>query len=366
MSDVMTRVRGNAAVLGRRARLRLEGVRPVGYVGAASIRNLGDRAAFDGAVRAAPSVRWLQVEGPVRERRLAHLGLSGRPMFRSIVLGGGTMMNDYTLATVRAMQRFGLRCRAFGTGVGSAGWGMDEESAARGLRQWVPLLREFDSVAVRGPLSVRRLAEAGFEGAEVVGDLALALTLPSSKHESDGALWVNLIPKDEREDWDPGLLPGIRGFIEAWLRAGRRVVPFAMDDLDVGALRLLEGLPTEPIAMPTNAEELIESFSRASGVLSMRLHGTVLGVCAGAPVVPFAYRDKVRDFLSSVDGGGLEVDVHSRRHTLAFDEVIGARFEEATARATAIHARALELQARLRLEGARIGDTQSRQQSTPP
>lgn len=67
----------------------------------------------------------------------------------------------------------GLPAWCLGTGVGSCGFSMGHTTE---FAEWLPLLRRFESVGVRGPLSPRTLLRAGIDQAQVVGDLGLALT----------------------------------------------------------------------------------------------------------------------------------------------------------------------------------------------
>ncbi|WP_062530225.1 polysaccharide pyruvyl transferase family protein [Demequina rhizosphaerae] len=276
--------------------------------------NLGDLAIHDATVALTEGlgVRLERVPYITRERRLARLGLSGSRYFRGVLIGGGTLINDYWLDQAEAWGELVAHAWTFGTGVGSSGFSQHSQVALD--PRWASLLSRFAGVGVRGPLSMSRLHDAGVEQAEVVGDAALGLV------RSHGAL-----APVGAHDW---FLVNVAGAPQA----GHREVA---DSIDIAAAAAREfaasGLRPLPIAFtPWDAEPTNEVMRRigsrecvrtpltlpqlmallaecVTGV-SVRLHGGILAATAGAPTLLFAYRDKAWDYLASMDAGRLGLD----------------------------------------------------------
>ena len=91
-----------------------------------------------------------------------------------MLLGGGTLINPGYVREVQEALDFGLPVSSLGTGVGSCGFSQPETV---NITEWKALLRAFKQLGVRGPRSRTMLGALDVPGVEVIGDLALGLTL---------------------------------------------------------------------------------------------------------------------------------------------------------------------------------------------
>jgi hypothetical protein len=330
---------------------------PAIYVGAARSDNVGDRVMFEFVQECAPHRGWMPAEGASRERRLAALRLSGAKYFPSGVLGGGTMMNDYSRAIVEQLLESGVPLRSLGTGVGSGGWDLPDD--ASGLEPWPRLLARFESVTVRGPRSLETLRKLGFTEARVLGDLALGYTRSdvASSSARPRTILYNLIERGPRERWNEELPHALAAFLQDRHRQGWELRAFAMEPGDARAAEAFASrfrLPPPNPIVPADGKDLVSRMTQAALVVSMRLHGAVFGVAGGAPVVSLGYRAKCADFMESVDASECVLSLDSPGDTHQLRDALERRVEAAVAKAPTAHARALEFASEIREELARL------------
>ncbi len=277
----------------------------IGYIGWQGHGNLGDDIMFETARGLLAPHTILPYESTIIERRMAHLRLSGPPYFRSVLLGGGTLISSYYLTPVLDVLDQGIPVWACGTGVGSSGF---EEGPHPDISPWRAVLPRLRKIGVRGPLSKRRLDALGAENVQVVGDLALSC----AQHEPTPVspvpcIAVNLALPGQKEVWDHGVYACVEALCEA-LRAlaarGWTLVPFAMDTRDMEVMRELLGDVARErlvINVPRSKDELLHLIGPCAFAVTVRLHGAILATCAGVPPVLVRYRDKCLDFMESMD-----------------------------------------------------------------
>ncbi len=295
----------------------------VGYIGWTSAGNLGDTAMLEAA-------RLLFRDEPVevftgarREAALGRLGLSGKAAFSRIYLGGGTLINAGYLGVVERALAFDVPVSTLGTGAGSADFSSSAEEVPPG---WAGMLRRFRKVGVRGPLSLEKLKSIGVANGEIIGDLALALTLDAPVRRPDR-------PRFIVNAASPGKpCPGFpaEAVLKELTRAVRRLaelgwrpmaVAFAPEDVEPTARVLREaGVTGVKIECPSRAGQFFALAEGASFSLGVRLHCAVLSCCAGLAPLGIAYREKGHDFAASMDlsdwmadAGRLRADVLTER-----------------------------------------------------
>lgn len=279
--------------------------RAIGYIGWTFAENLGDDAMFEAAQALLPGRRLETFRGARREGVLARFGLSGRHSFSRIFLGGGTLINLGYVGVVRRALEFGVPVRTLGTGVGSSGFGTASDPP---LENWLELLSRFDRVGVRGPRSLKQLQAIGIQNAEVVGDLALALTpdAPLVSHDSSRFL-LNVAAPMRADPQFPSeiVLAELAGAARRLMDLGLEPDPVAFCEDDIAPLEAVmdKAGVTAGIARPRTAEAYFELARHARISLGVRLHCAVLSVCAGLAPLSLAYRGKGNDFAASV---GLE------------------------------------------------------------
>jgi|GEM_PF-1349891 len=277
----------------------------VGYIGGQGDANLGDEAMFMAAKQLLPEKDILPIGFPRQERRLEKGGLSGRRYFESIVLGGGTLINDYVWKErVQTAIQQGVPVWSLGTGVGSCGFGHAE---AIDLAKWKPMLADFAGIGVRGPLSQATLCAAGIENVEVIGDLALSLSRDRGEAPSPSpcfALNTMLPPSHNQDTGDYSALAELESVVSELCQRGWHPVPIAMHRADVEPLtRLLQKTGVENIAIEVipDAETFFRRVAPCHFTLAVRLHTAVLSCCVGVPPLLLGYRAKCLDFMQSME-----------------------------------------------------------------
>lgn len=326
-------VRSKLSLLADRLSTWIRGERVVGYIGG-SKANLGDSSMYEAAGALLGNLCSLENFGA--EPYLRRIGLSGPRVFDAVVLGGGTLINQYGLRPCRMAAGLGVPMACLGTGAGSGGHDMPGRVD---LGEWAPLLRRFDAVGVRGPVSLRFLEDIGVPHAKVIGDLALfhAGERPGEPNARVKRFGINLVRHYGHADYGHDDLVRIGRACRALAHSGWEPVPISMLPEDADILRRYlhdDGDRRTPaIHHPATAAEFARLVSDCAVVISMRLHGSILATCAGVPPLMLRYGDKCDDFAESM---GLQ------QHVLR----IGGIAEEAI----------LELVGRIDGQGGRLRD----------
>jgi len=275
--------------------------------------NLGDLALGESLRHSLPGCRLLPYCYPSKERLLQRLQLSGPAMFRGLVLGGGTLINEMGVGPVREALRQGIPVWVMGTGAGQGAYYIPADPD---LTEWQPLLQKCRTVGVRGPRSLARLSAIGFNQASLLPDTALCLTPDTLPAESTHRLWaLNVIapsPYRQAEDWTTDHLEGLVRQLQQMNAEGIRFQPFAMVENDKACTREVmrrAGLPDQPVVMPRNSAAIQQLFNDCVGGFSMRLHGAVLATTMGVPMILLGYMEKCIDFAESLDLQSLHVPV---------------------------------------------------------
>ncbi|HYO59060.1 polysaccharide pyruvyl transferase family protein [Archangium sp.] len=323
-----------------------------GYIGGQGDRNLGDDAMFLAAQDLIRHARIVPYSFAAHERRLAHVGLSGRPYFEQVILGGGTFINPYGLDTTRTALRHGLPMWSLGTGVGSGGFGMSHRPE---LHEWRALLGDFRRLGVRGPRSKAALEEMGISRAEVLGDLALSLARerPVEPAREPPRFGVNVMlpPANEKHSWnEETLLPPFVDAIRELEAAGFVPVFFGMHRHDLEPLRRLVarlGRPDATLHFPETAEDFFALLGPCSFNVCVRLHAAVLSTCAGVPPVSFGYREKCLDFMESMSLQDWHLELSTVRPADIRERILQLSREAPRLRSP-IHSRARAYQAGIR------------------
>ncbi len=321
----------------------------VGYIGFLGRGNLGDEVMFAAIQGILSGVRLEPFCGRRREWLLERLGQSGGRCFGRVVLGGGTLINVGYLPIVRLALDMGIATSSFGTGVGSCGFGAPPHED---LTAWVPVLRRFAGLGVRGPRSAAALRALGLDGVEVIGDPALALTPPSLRPVAgDGYYLLSVALPDAGAPDFPveALVRELASLVRRLERLGWAPVPVALapgDDEAVRQVLARAGLSLGAARLLTSHAAFCAAAEPCAFAVGVRLHSAVLACTLGLPPVLIAYRSKCQDFMESM---GLErwmVDPDSMR-TGELAGLAATLAEEAAGLRQGIQARARFWQRRL-------------------
>jgi Polysaccharide pyruvyl transferase len=279
------------------------------YVGWLGEGNAGDEAMFQAHRELLPGLRFVGV--PTTSTRGLTRAVGGIPWVRcqAVCLGGGTLVGnghfrrtlENTLAAWPAAPRFTL-----GVGVEDPGYREGRRSGVvEELGQWTGLLRDFDHIGVRGPLSQAALSDLAIES-EVVGDPALALSFPL-RPPDDGVLGLNVGIVDDQWGVDPEafarrVVELARGLVaEGWRLL---LVPtFAPDARFQHELADELGDGVEVAGGGVTVPGVVEQLARCQLVIAHKLHAAVLAATVEVPAIALEYRPKCRDFQQSVGRG---------------------------------------------------------------
>jgi polysaccharide pyruvyl transferase WcaK-like protein len=282
-------------------RLETDKPLPVGYIGWLGHNNLGDEAMFEAAMKLFGKDKFLHYSGARKEKILSGIGLSGRHYFSKVILGGGTLINSGYLATVRTALDSGLELMALGTGVGSNGFSNDR---IVDIRDWGSLLKQFKRVGIRGPRSLQALGDIGIDHAEVVGDLALALT--EDVPRAPGADNCYVLNAAMSRTGDPDfprqfLLDELRSTVQRLAQLGWKPIPIAFCQADVEPTAYVAGaFGKQGVPVLRRHDEFFERIGHCHFLVGVRLHSAVLSSCIGVPPLLVGYRDKGADFMESM------------------------------------------------------------------
>jgi polysaccharide pyruvyl transferase WcaK-like protein len=174
------------------------------------------------------------------------------------------------------------------------------------LKRWAGILRSFETVTVRGPLSAELLADVGIE-ARVVGDPALLLRPGLGAPTTEpGVIGVNLGYGDDLWGHDQdAVVRAVAAGLRLVVGRGHHVrflVANRSDLLQAQDCAALVGLGDKPdIRIAVSPGEFLTEVSRCEAFVGQRLHGVVLATAAGVPSVMLEYQPKCLDFMRSID-----------------------------------------------------------------
>lgn len=200
----------------------------------------------------------------------------------ALIFGGGGLLQDrtshrsllYYTGLIRAAKLFRKRVVLLGQSLGPL--------SARGEEQ-VKRAVNGTALGVRDDISFA-LAEQLHLAPTKTPDIALTLPAPAGMHDPNGPVVV--VPRAD----EPAFI-GLLGVVIPRLQAaGISVIGAAFQPSDETS-----ALGIDVPLISSNAE-WHERLAGASAVLSVRLHGVVLGVSAGIPAVALSYDPKVAGF----------------------------------------------------------------------
>jgi polysaccharide pyruvyl transferase WcaK-like protein len=331
---------------------------PVGYLGWSERGNMGDDAIRQAIERALPDAQLHPLALTVRDlSRLAIPRIRTRLQSGHVLLGGGT-------AVGRRNWRLPLQAQAsltsrrpllmIGAGVEDPTFqGRHSFSGGAELRKWLPLLRQFDRVTVRGPRSARLLADLGVESA-VVGDPALLLEAPDLGLEP-GLIGVNLgYGSDLWSHSQLNVLKEVAPAIRKMERSGWRFRFLVVNLEDAQWTRFCIALAQLPpgsydVMTTTRPDTYLSAVAPCELLLGQRLHAVILAACAGVPSLMLEYQPKCRDFMESI-GSGERSFRTDRVRALELHEALEAAARNRSELAVDVASRVRELRLRLRTE----------------
>ncbi|MCW3058882.1 MAG: polysaccharide pyruvyl transferase family protein [Capsulimonas sp.] len=301
MTEIVRKITDLIRTVGVRRRALRTRKPIIGYIGWSGHGNLGDDAMWEAARNTLPNHVLLQYDAPQREKLLARFGLSGPRYFRSVILGGGTLISPrFFPPVVESALDQGILVWSLGTGVGSSGFEMEPDVD---LTDWKRLLSQIPHLGVRGPRSLDKLSTLGISHSVVIGDLALSLTQGKPQPPTKSFV-VNIAASDQTAKEERQLFAAVIPTLSRLAAQGWTPIPVAMTDSDIAPTeRLMRHITPAPTAVRrlATSQEFFEAVSPCAFTMSVRLHGAVLSCCAGVPPIMLGYRDKCLDFMESME-----------------------------------------------------------------
>ncbi len=294
------------------------------YIGILGIKNLGDEAVYT-AVKSC--FKSLPVYSHILPGRPAWLGrLIARKKVCGTILGGGTLIGGGSRSGNPCLDAFETAERkkqllfVFGTGVSGVDFAKGDTLKEQMRIRWYNVLKNVKYLGVRGPDSVKTLNEWGLE-AEMIGDPACQFTPDKSLWKKDSMrIGINVGKSDK--DF-PHLYEAIAELIRHQEKSGFKVEFFVVWPDDLGATyhtAELAGIKN-PIVHKLYYDPA--GYVRIAGNLrcfiGLKLHSTILALCAGIPSIMLNYNPKCLDFMKSI---GME------KYSIPVSEITDSVFNE--------------------------------------
>lgn len=233
-----------------------------------------------------------------------------------LLLAGGGLLNDHWPWVVPRYVAWTLAARTAGARVAWVGVGVGP--IRRKLLRWLARLGAMAAspVLVRDEESRALLGRAGRP--QVIPDPSLFNQRPTSSPGVEVAVVVRA-PVRRRAESERQLVASIVGLVARLEERGSAVVVLTMgggdDEMLLAALREAfidrqRPVPRTEALGPTPAAALAR-LAACDAIVTVRLHGLLLGILAGVPVVPISYDAKVRLAAERLGISELTVPLHS-------------------------------------------------------
>lgn len=209
------------------------------------------------------------------------------------ISGGGTLLQDatsrrslwYYLTILALAQRMGKRTMIYSQGVGPLLYPMDRRLTRR-------VLENVDAITLRDEESRKALEEIGLKHSVIVtADPVLSLVEPGTTRDVHRIGWVL-----HGGQCGSRLLSVLEQTIRRLNQLGYRscILPFHPQQDSAAAKHLV------PWAEELAAEQVQRDLGRCGLIVSMRLHGLILGTAGGASVLALSQDPKLERFLHSL------------------------------------------------------------------
>jgi polysaccharide pyruvyl transferase WcaK-like protein len=309
-----------------------------------------------------PRPRWL--DAGLGTRRIAALVRT----LDLLVMAGGGQIEDF-FGGVRSQPRILLTwsalARFFGIPVAYFSVGVDQVLQRRSRFLLVNALHLAHFRSLRDAGSVEWLRQSGFRGeARVDPDAALSIDVrcisPAREPPTNDRIIVSPVSyrtwSTSRNKSYERYLESLASACDRWIGAGRRVSIVCSNTTmdppiaeEVVARMSVAARSHCDIEIPATAEEFVTSVRDARCVIASRLHGLILAVAAGTPVIGVSPARKVTRFMRDCGFSELCVEIPDLNA-----EKLCAMVEQVTAGHAELSRRVAEIAAdsRAQLEGA--------------
>ncbi|MCE2594724.1 polysaccharide pyruvyl transferase family protein [Motilimonas cestriensis] len=278
------------------------------YIGWVGYKNLGDEILFDAHNELFPNENFKLY---LRSKILDNF-FPNAHTYKSAFLGGGTLINQANiwLELLEDFHKKSVPLFCFGTGVVSpdfwnsnVSWGWQNR-----IQEWADMLKKFEYVGVRGPISCKQLTDLGVK-AEIIGDTAISLAPNSVERKlikGKPVVGINIgFTKGKMWGEEKSFLSEIDKTIKKLLDTGHSIKLLPVWDADIPVNKaIMERFPGKDIDLVLsyeNYEGYTNQLKQCDVFVGEKLHATVIATLHRVPSIMIEYRPKCLEYMMSIE-----------------------------------------------------------------
>jgi len=277
----------------------------IGYLGWVGHHNLGDEALFIAFQKLFQ--RALVLPYKLNDKFKKFEKVCPIPLFKSVCLGGGTLINFNELAPeFEYIQGKYASSFVFGSGVRNPSFWATRGKHKDSIQDWVRILRRCEFVGVRGPLSYGLLKDNGLDNVKIIGDLALSLASGSVKPKSmNKRVGINIgISNGHVWGTEEEILEKVVSLGDALLDDGWGITFLPVWARDLPYIkRAAERMKKKVDILQDflSLEKTMRFLESCDVFVGEKLHSVILAMAAYTPAIMLEYRPKCLDFMLSME-----------------------------------------------------------------
>lgn len=226
------------------------------------------------------------------------------------MLGGGTLIfRSQYIGPVEELVADKKALFCFGTGVADTDYwkkSLESKQVDTISERWVSVLKQFEYIGVRGPLSKLMLETEGISDVEVIGDSALALGRHTNVCRHEGKIiGISVGAHDPVEGGQDVINDVLERFVATRSLEGFKIRFLQFSPMDyVHAKKISDGaglVGAEFVSFDGNISSFSNAIADCDFVVGERLHSVVIAAAFGVPFVALSYQPKCVDFAQSID-----------------------------------------------------------------
>ncbi|NQZ52232.1 MAG: polysaccharide pyruvyl transferase family protein [Moritella sp.] len=277
------------------------------YIGWVGYKNLGDEILYDAHKELFPDANFHLY---LRSKLLDKVFIKAHD-YQSVFLGGGTLINQANvwLDTLKQFDNSNTPMYCFGTGVVSPEfWNSNKDwNWQDRLTDWADMLKKFEYVGVRGPMSCKQLTDLGVK-AEVLGDTAMTLAPDSCVRPTLGkkpVIGVNVgFAKGKMWGNENEFIKEIGSMVSLFVKEGYKVKLLPVWDADIeineNIIKAQSNSSVDLILNYENYGSYIEEIKSCDVFVGEKLHATVIATLQRVPSIMIEYRPKCLEYMTSI------------------------------------------------------------------
>jgi len=277
----------------------------IGYIGWLGHGNLGDEAMYKATQMAFNRNDILLYKYHNKMQYLENI--MKKRIYKFVMLGGGTLINTRgSGGQLRLAQNLNYPTAVFGSGVRNPEFWDRIPGESNLLGEWITILKQCESVGIRGPISQSILEQNGFHKAEVIGDPVLFLARPNIEEKAmNKKLGLNIGTSYGRI-WgkEEEVLDFIVKFAHIMIDKAWEITFVPVWDQDLPYIEEAVRRINKHINIflkYKSLEDTLRFIESCDIFIGEKLHSVALACCTYTPSIMLEYRPKCRDFMASLD-----------------------------------------------------------------